>query len=575
MMANRFFTLCLFSVILICRAGALTIDDNRTDSIIEKDSLGRVVKKDIMPNISIKYDAATGQITHGTKTVHNYDSLKRENIGISYNWDKSSNNWIVAGTDTSTYDENGNVVLDCRYVIDKEMKKRVTYKAERLYDKNSYLLSKTTYTDFQNNSKSKEPPVLSKQTKAYNKEGRLSNEAYYKYDSDAGKWVEHTRLEYIYDCDGRTTEYTYTTKKNEPLSLSKIKVTTPTDTGRGTNETSYKWLPAPQKWVGDSRDEYLFDKQGKILSKVTYHWKGDSAKWMLFAKKEDAYDSLGRRTSQTECKNYNNQGTYTESTTKDSYNPNGTLQSTTMSRLDNNDTTRCLIYSDEYTYDENKRLKTKKELDYCKNKVTGGKKLEYEYDKQRNSTKTYFYGWDDSMKTVDAWILQRTEEDTFDSKKRTIAHTWNIWSKSHHSIMDRGKIEYAYNDLDTCKTIKTITQYGWDNLEKVLKINSITELASTKQQIHFTPATDSLYLSWEAGEQCINIRSNRPWTVSTSCDWIKIITTSGNGNGKLKFRIRRNETPYLLRGKIIVFFGDVTGRRYNMDIKVYQAPAQP
>ena len=245
--------------------------------------------------------------------------------------------------------------------------------------------------------------------------------------SDPSGWEKTSKDEYIYDSEGKWITGIY-----------------------------YNWNNATKVWVNESKDEYKYKANGKWDVAISYKWISATSNWENDAKQAFTYNAGGYAT-QILFYDWNNDIKEWVNDTKFDliYNTDNTVKQFLVSSWSTtaNDWENSMKY--DYTYTNDKLTLVLASIwDTDTSDWTTAMKYEYEYDSGGKITRTTY-----SVSTGTSWMAMTKYEYTYDTNNRIATETrsdWNIVTQWTYAEM----YEYKY---DTNGNNTEYYTYKWEN----------------------------------------------------------------------------------------------------------------
>jgi len=212
-----------------------------------------------------------------------------------YEWNKK-NAWIICGKDKYTYDSKNKLTQHIRVGWDDDIKTwKNGWKMEHQYDSNG---NRTQYMHAIWNDTINTWRKVRKVNFQFDSKGNNTEEISYKWDEDKSNWQEDTKYEYTYGNNGNETKrilYGWSEKINNWLAWSADEWTY----NNKNNLTEYiylNWDPDLNIWVPHRKEEYIYGNE-YLIKKNEYDFYNNTD-GSIVKKYEYDYDENGNRTEE-------------------------------------------------------------------------------------------------------------------------------------------------------------------------------------------------------------------------------------------------------------------------------------
>lgn len=237
----------------------------------------------------------------GSKDEYSFDNRGNQIGHVSYGWDEyNRNDWVFNNKEERTYDSNGNITTDTFYTwqggwsgISGSWGYVYLSRVEWRYDADGRKESVIFYSW---DSDSKSWLVVFDEKNVYNTAGQLVSETEV---AGTGLGFSPVRKEYAYDPAGNrisviTTSWGSSWWSQGWTNPEKNEYTYDADKRITSKVLSY-WNGETNSWTKSSKTGYSFDQAGHLTEEITYIWNSESHNWQQSIRREWSYDSLGRQ----------------------------------------------------------------------------------------------------------------------------------------------------------------------------------------------------------------------------------------------------------------------------------------
>ena len=373
----------------------------------------RVQQQQELPNlrqdrvITVKFNE--NEITG--KQEYTYDANGNQTLFASYYWDTTTKSFVLAYTQISAYDVNGNQILS----IPNGMLNTKYDKYESAYDANG---NRTSYIRYYWNTTSQSFVPRTKVENYYDVNGRLTPSIKYTWSTTTQSFVPYYKYEFAYDSNG-----------NQIL------------------EIAYSWNSTTQSFVQNSKFESTYDANGNLTLYIDYLWNDTTQSFVPYYKYESTFDANRNKTLNIE---------YTWDTTTQSfvlgrnkyefaYDANGNR--TLYIHYSWNDTTQSFVPKSKYesTYDANGNLTSSIQYswDEITQSIVPNYKVESTYDSNGNQTLDIRYTWDDITQSI---VPNYKVESTYDSNGNQTLFILYSWDFTNQSFIPVSKKIRTFSD---------------------------------------------------------------------------------------------------------------------------------
>jgi hypothetical protein len=455
----------------------------------------------IINEIDNGWNKITGTWIGYLKHENYYDSNGLDTLTLTYTWNSSTSDWINENKTKSYYDTNRKDTLD----INTDASGVNTTKKLSQYDSDGTLTIQMIYIWDKASSLWIKPRLSqvtlgTKSIKTLDNKGNVILTVNYTWDSATGTWVNVCKTENAYD-------------SNRDITL----------------DATYNWDSATSAWVGNQKSEYAYDNKGNQILYISYTWNSNTASWVNLNKVENTYKNLSSNPSQTLNYSWNtttqtwilNSGIQS-GYSYDSYD-NLLLYNTLYLDTASKKWIHGVVYSNIEKITYNNSGKITQEI-YVSYQGTDSTTYKYEnvYDSNGNNILQTSYIW--NSRTA-SWVGTQKDESTYDNSGKLTEYASYAWDTiSNVWIGQYNKTEYIF-DKNGIKTQQTIS--SWDSTKVAWKVDAITTYYYTGVTVTLSVSTNSLNIAaTEDSQASLIITSNLKWAASSSWIWF----TMSNGN---------------------------------------------
>lgn len=250
---------------------------------------------------------------------------------------------------------------------------------------------------------------------------QIDSFVYEKLDTNAGRWVNVDKTEFIIDADGNLKEeLLYLGNKNSSSSSLNYKYVYSYDSrGNLTKLHSYGWFGDSEKWKDWDKEEYKYDSKSRMTEEQHVNWSFKLEKWVNFVKFEYSYSSSDQLLEKIELDWDDDLGKWSPRYKETfSYGPSGSLDNSSVYDWDKNQYTIDDKYA--YTYSSKGTLLTKIQTSFNEDKKS--------------------------------WIVVWTEENSIDKDGYVTSFLRREYNRVLDKLVERDRVDYTYDDNGNPKT---------------------------------------------------------------------------------------------------------------------------